>query len=141
LEWESADEAAEKGTQDCSAGVGSTPTTVVVFRLWGCCKARWENFVALITLIWLQFYLCYRADCGAAAGRIPARQVQLQHSSARFIEPVNRLYECGNWMGTRTSLIIGAVTAAMILAAYFAYRMSEADFTGKWTKAVSCWTT
>jgi multidrug efflux pump subunit AcrB len=51
-----------------------------------------------------------------------------QHSSTRFIEPVNRLYERGVRWALGRRLVIGAVTAGMILVAYFAYRNVGSGF-------------
>jgi CzcA family heavy metal efflux pump len=129
---ESADEAAEKGTQELLGPViGSTLTTVVVFLPLGMLQgAVGEFFVALsITLTAaVLLSLLFALTVVPLLAEYLLAKSSFQHSSARFIEPVNRLYERGIRWALGRRLIIGAVTVTMILVAYFAYRNVGSGF-------------
>jgi CzcA family heavy metal efflux pump len=131
-EGESADEAAEKGTQELLGPViGSTLTTVVVFLPLGFLQgAVGEFFVALsITLTAaVLLSLLFALTVVPLLAEYLLAKSSFQHSSARFIEPVNRLYERGIRWALGRRLIIVAVTAGMILVAYFAYRNVGSGF-------------
>jgi CzcA family heavy metal efflux pump len=124
--------AAEKGTQELVGPViGSTLTTVVVFLPLGLLKgAVGEFFVALsITLIAaVLLSLLYALTFVPLLAEYLLARSSFRHSSARFIEPMNRLYERGvRWALTRR-VVIGAVTAGLIVIAFFAYKNVETGF-------------
>src|SRR5215813_2917037 len=125
-EGEPADVAAEKGTQELIGPViGSTLTTVVVFLPLGFLKgAVGEFFVALsITLTAsVLLSLLYALTFVPLLAEYLLARSQFRESSARFIEPMNRLYERGVRWALGRRLLIGAVTAALIVFAFFAYR-------------------
>jgi CzcA family heavy metal efflux pump len=129
---ESPDEAAEKGTQELLGPViGSTLTTVVVFLPLGLLQgAVGEFFVSLsITLTAaVLLSLLFALTLVPLLAEYLLAKSSFQHSSARFIEPVNRLYERSIRWALGRRLIIGAVTATMILVAYFAYRNVGSGF-------------
>ncbi|HZQ93031.1 MAG TPA: efflux RND transporter permease subunit [Terriglobales bacterium] len=122
---ETAEAAAEKGTQELIGPVvGSTLTTVVVFLPLGFLKgAVGEFFVALsvtltasvlLSLVFSLFLVPLVAEF--LLGRSSFRE-----SSARFIEPVNRLYERGIRWALGRRLVVSAAAALMIAAAVVAY--------------------
>jgi CzcA family heavy metal efflux pump len=131
-EGESAEVAAEKGTQELLGPViGSTLTTVVVFLPLGLLQgAVGEFFVALsITLTAaVLLSLLYALTVVPLLAEYLLARSSFQQSSARFIEPVNRVYERGVRWALGRRLVIGAVTAGMILVAYFAYRNVGSGF-------------
>jgi CzcA family heavy metal efflux pump len=131
-EGEPADVAAEKGTQELLGPViGSTLTTVVVFLPLGLLQgAVGEFFVALsITLTAaVLLSLLYALTVVPLLAEYLLARSSFQQSSARFIEPVNRVYERGVRWALGRRLVIGAVTAGMILVAYFAYRNVGSGF-------------
>lgn len=122
---ETAEVAAEKGTQELIGPVvGSTLTTVVVFLPLGFLKgAVGEFFVALsITLtasvlLSLVFSLTF---VPLIAEYLLAKSTY-QTASERFIEPVNRLYERGIRWALGRRLIVGAIAVALIALAAIAY--------------------
>jgi CzcA family heavy metal efflux pump len=131
-EGEPADVAAEKGTQELLGPViGSTLTTVVVFLPLGLLQgAVGEFFVALsITLTAaVLLSLLYALTVVPLLAEYLLARSSFQQSSARFIEPVNRVYERGVRWALGRRLVIGAVTAGMILVAFFAYRNVGSGF-------------
>jgi len=123
---EPADLAAEKGTQELIGPViGSTLTTVVVFLPLGFLKgAVGEFFVALsITLTAsVLLSLLYALTFVPLLAEYLLARSQFRESSARFIEPVNRLYEHGIRWALRRRVLVGAAIAVLIVVAFFAYR-------------------
>jgi CzcA family heavy metal efflux pump len=129
---ESAELAAEKGTQELVGPViGSTLTTVVVFLPLGLLKgAVGEFFVALsmtLTAAVLLSLLYALTFVPLLAEYLLARS-SFRDSSARFIEPMNRLYERGIRWALGRRMVIGAVTLGLIVVAFFAYRNVETGF-------------
>jgi CzcA family heavy metal efflux pump len=125
-EGQSAELAAEKGTQELVGPViGSTLTTVVVFLPLGFLKgAVGEFFVALsITLTAaVLLSLLYALTFVPLLAEYLLASSTFRHSSTRFIEPVNRLYERGIRWALGRRVVVGAITAGLIVLAYFAYR-------------------
>jgi CzcA family heavy metal efflux pump len=125
-EGEPADVAAEKGTQELVGPViGSTLTTVVVFLPLGLLKgAVGEFFVALsITLTAaVLLSLLYALTFVPLLAEYLLANSTFRHSSTRFIAPVNRLYERGIRWALGRRVVIAAITAGLIVLAYFAYR-------------------
>jgi len=122
---ETAEVAAEKGTQELVGPVvGSTLTTVVVFLPLGLLKgAVGEFFVALSmtlaasVLLSLLFSLTFVP----LLAEFLLKNAHLSDSSQRFIEPVNRLYERGiRWALSRRALV-GVTAGALIVVALLAY--------------------
>jgi len=122
---ETAEVAAEKGTQELIGPVvGSTLTTVVVFLPLGLLKgAVGEFFVALSmtlaasVLLSLLFSLTFVP----LLAEFLLKNAHLSDSSQRFIEPVNRLYERGiRWALSRRALV-GVTAGALIVVALLAY--------------------
>jgi CzcA family heavy metal efflux pump len=129
---EALDVAAEKGTQELLGPViGSTLTTVVVFLPLGLLKgAVGEFFVALsITLTAaVLLSLLYAVTLVPLLAEYLLANSGFRESSARFIEPVNRLYERGIRWALGRRIVIGAVTAGLIVLAFFAYRSVGTGF-------------
>ena len=123
---ERVDVAAEIGTQELVGPViGSTLTTVVVFLPLGLLKgAVGDFFVALsITLTAaVLLSLLYALTFVPLLAEYLLADSQFRDSSARFIEPVNRLYERGIRWALGRRAVVGAITASLIVLAYFAYR-------------------
>ncbi len=129
---ETANLAAEKGTQELIGPVvGSTLTTVVVFLPLGLLKgAVGEFFVSLsitLTAAVLLSLLYALTFVPLLAEYLLARST-FEHSSARFIEPMNRLYERGIRWALGRRVIIGAITAVLVVLAYFAYQAVGTGF-------------
>lgn len=126
------DLAAEKGTQELVGPViGSTLTTVVVFLPLGLLKgAVGEFFVALsITLTAaVLLSLLYALTFVPLLAEYLLKGSTFRDSSTRFIEPVNRLYERGIRWALRRRLVIGAITAGLIVLALFAYTRAGTGF-------------
>jgi CzcA family heavy metal efflux pump len=124
--------AAEKGTQELVGPViGSTLTTVVVFLPLGLLGgAVGEFFVALsITLsAAVLLSLLYALTFVPLLAEYLLAQSTFRDSSARFIEPVNRLYERGIRWALGRRVIVGAVTAGLIVLTYVAYRSVGTGF-------------
>src|SRR5262249_55409416 len=123
---EPADVASEKGTQELIGPViGSTLTTVVVFLPLGFLKgAVGEFFVALsITLTAsVLLSLLYALTFVPLLAEYLLARSQFRESSARFIEPVNRLYERGIRWALGRRVVVGATIGVLIVFAYLAYR-------------------
>ena len=122
---EPVDLAAEKGTQELIGPViGSTLTTVVVFLPLGLLKgAVGEFFVALsITLTAsVLLSLLYALTFVPLLAEYLLARSEFRHSSARFIEPVNRLYERGIRWALGRKLVVGVITVGLIAVAFVAY--------------------
>ena len=122
---EPADVAAEKGTQELVGPViGSTLTTVVVFLPLGLLKGTvGDFFVALsITLTAaVLLSLLYAMTFVPLLAEYLLVRSTFRESSARFIEPVNRLYERGIRWALGHRLIVGVATLVLIVSAFFAY--------------------
>jgi CzcA family heavy metal efflux pump len=125
-EGEPADVAAEKGTQELVGPViGSTLTTVVVFLPLGLLKgAVGDFFVALsITLTAaVLLSLLYALTFVPLLAEYLLASSTFRQSSTRFMEPVNRLYERGIRWALGRRVVIGAITAGLIVVAFLAYR-------------------
>ncbi len=117
--------AAEKGTQELIGPViGSTLTTVVVFLPLGFLKgAVGEFFVALsITLTAsVLLSLLYALTFVPLLAELLLARSRFRESSARFIEPVNRLYERGIRWALSRRMIVGGITVVLIAVAVVAY--------------------
>jgi len=124
--------AAEKGTQELVGPViGSTLTTVVVFLPLGLLKgAVGEFFVALsITLTAaVLLSLLYALTFVPLLAEFLLARSTFRDSSARFIEPMNRLYERGIRWALGRRIVIGAVTAGLIVIAFVAYKNVQTGF-------------
>jgi CzcA family heavy metal efflux pump len=118
--------AVEKGTQELIGPVvASTLTTVVVFLPLGLLTgAVGEFFVALsITLTAaVLLSLLYALTFVPLLAQYLLARSRFRSSSVRFIEPMNRLYERGIRWALGRRIVIGAVTAGLVVFAYFAYR-------------------
>jgi multidrug efflux pump subunit AcrB len=122
---ETAEIAAEKGTQELIGPVvGSTLTTVVVFLPLGLLKgAVGEFFVALSTTLAASVLLSLVVSLTFVPllAEYLLKDVQLSEASRRFIEPVNRLYERGiRWALSRRALV-GVTAGVLIAVALLAY--------------------
>jgi CzcA family heavy metal efflux pump len=122
---ETAEIAAEKGTQELIGPVvGSTLTTVVVFLPLGLLKgAVGEFFVALSTTLAASVLLSLVVSLTFVPllAEYLLKNVQLSEASRRFIEPVNRLYERGiRWALSRRALV-GVTAGVLIAVALLAY--------------------
>lgn len=122
---ETAEIAAEKGTQELIGPVvGSTLTTVVVFLPLGLLKgAVGEFFVALSTTLAASVLLSLVVSLTFVPllAEYLLKNVQLSEASRRFIEPVNRLYERGiGWALSRRALV-GVTAGVLIAVALLAY--------------------
>ncbi len=117
--------AAENATRELVGPVvGSTLTTVVVFLPLGLLKgAVGDFFVALsITLTAsVLLSLLYALTFVPLFAEYLLGRSTFKQSSARFIEPVNRLYERGIRWALGHKLLVGAATTGLIAIAVVAY--------------------
>ena len=122
---ESAEVAAEKGTQELIGPVvGSTLTTVVVFLPLGFLKgAVGEFFVALSVTLTASVLLSllFSLTLVPLVAEYLLAKSAYQTSSERFIEPVNRMYERGIRWALGRRLIVGGIAGVLIVLAVFAY--------------------
>jgi CzcA family heavy metal efflux pump len=122
---ESAEAAAEKGTQELLGPViGSTLTTVVVFLPLGLLKgAVGEFFVALSVTLTASVLLSllFSVTFVPLIAEFLLARSRYEPSSERFIEPVNRLYERGIRWALSRRLIVSGLAVALVAIAVLAY--------------------
>jgi len=116
---ETVEAAAEKGTQELIGPVvASTLTTVVVFLPLGLLKGAVGNFFSALSLTLASsvlLSLLYSLTFIPLLAELLLSRSKFRESSARFIEPVNRLYERGvRWALARKGLV--ALGAALLVA-------------------------
>jgi CzcA family heavy metal efflux pump len=116
---ETAQAAAEKGTQELIGPVvGSTLTTVVVFLPLGLLSGAVGEFFAALSLTLIAsvlLSLVYAVTFVPLLAEYMLRKPHLSDKAARFIEPVNQLYERGiRWALARRKVV--AIAAALMLA-------------------------
>ncbi|MFY9559089.1 MAG: efflux RND transporter permease subunit [Terriglobales bacterium] len=119
-------DAVQKGTTELiGAVVGSTLTTVVVFLPLGYLKGTVGDFFSALSLTLaasVLLSLLYSLTLVPLLSEYLLVNSQFRESSARFIEPVNRLYERGiRWALTHRKLVgLGAIMlVALPVLAYF----------------------
>jgi CzcA family heavy metal efflux pump len=122
---EPAELAAEKGTAELIGPVvGSTLTTVVVFLPLGMLSGAVGEFFSALSLTLISsvlLSLIYALTFVPLLAEYMLRNPQVNEKAARFIEPVNQLYERGIRWSLSHRKLVGAVAAGFILVAVLAF--------------------
>jgi CzcA family heavy metal efflux pump len=129
---ESPAEAAEKGTQELlGAVIGSTATTVVVFSPLSLLKGVVGDFFSALCLtlaVSVLLSLIFAVTLIPLLSQRFLSQERHRHSSASFIEPVNRAYEKAvRWSLHHRWMVAGATVVSVGLAV-FLYTRTETGF-------------
>jgi CzcA family heavy metal efflux pump len=131
-EGESVEDAAEKGTSELIGPViGSTLTTVVVFLPLGFLKGAVGAFFSALSLTLtasVLLSLLYALALIPLLAEYLLQNSKFRESSARFIEPVNRVYERGIRWALGHRIMIGAGTAALVLVAVLSFMKLGSGF-------------
>jgi len=127
-----AEQATEVGTGELIGPVvGSTLTTVVVFLPLGLLKGAVGNFFSALSLTLaasVLLSLLYSLTLIPLLAEYLLANARFQESSARFIAPVNRVYEKGiRWALARHGLVL-VVAGGLIALAVLAYFQLETGF-------------
>src|SRR5262249_4697216 len=113
--------AAEKGTQELIGPVvGSTLTTVVVFLPLGLLKGAVGSFFSALSLTLaasVLLSLLYSLTLVPLLAEYLLANSHFRESSARFIDPVNRVYERGVRWALSHKAIVGATAAVLVVFA------------------------